>query len=295
MVNELFDNIYILNEGIYDLYKNNNIDILVNTVKEENELYKKLPLETLFELNEYCEEIEKSLQTSEIDNYELALYSDKTSLIVRRMISKLQKYISTTNQYSDKSSYNYIYDDKKVYVKNLPELALIDLENKIYTNVEVKYLYFMFLNNNIPRKKQIKIYKKLQYMNTYLEERLLTPDTISIDQEIKVEDYLRNNLWHNIIRKHDELVYCYCINGIERNLEIMSSDYEMDNNYKTEVRKTYIRTLFNYLDNETLDKIKDEYNKAKFIKINEFGINSIKDAFNFVDSDKNMIKKIKTR
>lgn len=296
MIREIFDQLYDIGDNIYDLYKNKQFNDAINFTIKENNIYNNIDIDNLLDLYEDVVKIEEEAKVNDYDNYELLLYGCKSVLITRRIYLKLQKFICNSIEYKEDIRTAAKLENNFLYVCPNFNNSLVDLCNRIYSNIEIKFLYFCDINNKLSEKNKNSISRKMMFMNCYIEDKFLNANEENkIEDFIKKEDDLRNNLWENITSYYDEVIKEYALGSINKNIKLMLSDFDLYDNINIEIRKIYLRTLFNYLDEGTLSDINYNYRNSKHKIYNVKGEELITEAFREINKDKQIIKQIKTR
>lgn len=293
----IYDKFNLISKNILDAYNQNNYERLENLLKIEDREYKKIDVHLLNNFIDYLEYESKNLDIIDFENYEIALYNNQKQLIIRRMVNKVNQMLNRyyyMEQDVDKLEKDIVPIEHNIIlaIQNF-DGALSELDEKILTNIETKYLYFILNSFNFNDKQKSEIIINTLFVNPYLEEKILSK-TININKFIKVEDNLYYELWDNIKKEYEEFIFNYCTNTSIYTIETMLSEIALDNNKITLARSIYLRTLFNFLDYKTIDKINEIYNNIEIEKTDTLANKLIKNAFNRVEKDSLIIQKIKT-
>lgn len=294
----IHDKFKLISKNILDAYNQENYKKLKELLDLEDREYKKMDVHLLNNYIDYLEYESKKLNIIDLENYEIALYNNQKQLIIRRMVNKVNQILN--RYYYFEQNIERLEKDiipitnNIIFVIQNFDGAMSELDEKILTNIETKYLYFILNNSKLDVSQKSRIFTNTLFVNPYLEEKILSP-TIKIDEFIKNEDNLYFNLWDNIKNEYKLFIFDYCTNASIYTIESMLSEIDLDDNIHTIARSIYLRTLFNYLDEETIEKIHEQYNNLEINKLNTYGDDLIIDSFNKVESDNYMIQKIKTR
>lgn len=292
----LMEKFYLIDKNILEAYRKGNFEETKKLIELENEEYKKIDIQDIIKFFDFLFNELEQLNISNNENFEVAIYNNDKHLITMRMYNKVSQIMNRFYQYEENKK--YIEKDVCKIDKNLLIVtqnidgAIADLEENILANIEIKYLYFMLLNNGIDNDKKSNVFMNTMYINPYLEEKLLLPK-IEIDKFIKNEDELYFNLWGYPRDNYDDFIYNYCINNISFIIESMITKMDTDEN--TNLKFTYLRALFNYLDYETLENLKREFIRSEIEVENLYGERLVSIAFNWIERDNEIIRKIKTR
>lgn len=283
-VSNLFEKLFTMYKGIYDSYDINNISKLKELNKLEEQEYDKLDFDSLNDLYNFVYGISYVSMDYDLDNYEILLYTDKFGFIIRRMINKLAKKMDEIN-IENFDNVNEVYD-----------IAMNELKDKIITIIEVKFLYFLSLNDIVDKNKMEMYIKIMSFIDLDFEEKIINCGK-DLYKLVENEDQLYNNLWNLDFIKNDytNYLHSYTKEAITKDIAIMYSNRDLNNSYNTKVREIYLRTLFNYLDENTLSDINYKLYEDEFDSYNLEGQEAVKRAFRAISKDKELIKKIKTQ
>lgn len=282
-----------ISKAILDFYDLGIDDYLEPYLKEEKDFYNNLTLDE-------CRKIINKLPDY-VDfevNYLTALNANSKQLSKVRIFNKINRKIIENVDYEPSyDTYKYIVpisDKNKLVIQNF-SLALEKLRELQIANIENKFLYFLNQNPNISNDTKHYLLYNMMYINPYLEDKLLCKEDM-LEENIKFEDKLGNDLWDIVKEYYNNNLFEY-INYV---LEILIPEFLYTEEYSEEeflIHETYLRTIFNVLPPEEIEKLNYNFNNLdlKKFKINRSGYDHIKDAFRQVKRDKELIKKIKTR
>ena len=247
-----------------------------------------MSLNKFYEFLEYVEEEYNKINQNEDDNYEVLLYGDKNTFIIRRIYNKLSDKL--LYDYSTEKMTSVTLNDQIILEGNFIEKAMIELAEKIIANIEIKFLYLMQLEK-IPNSKEY--IKNLSFISLYLEEKI--KENNDIKQLVKSEDNLYNNLWEDFKSDYEYILNNYVIEAIEKDIVIMHSCRDLNNLNNSKIRSLYLRTMFNFLDEDEIEQINYSFREKELKIYNKVGYDEVIDAFRKYEEDKNNIIKIKTR
>ena len=155
MIKQIYKDIYQFTDKLYDKYNIDNKEILNYIISLEDSIYdsifNKLSLNKFYEFLEYVEEEYNKINQNEDDNYEVLLYGDKNTFIIRRIYNKLSDKL--LYDYSTEKMTSVTLNDQIILEGNFIEKAMIELAEKIIANIEIKFLYLMQLEK-IPNSKE---------------------------------------------------------------------------------------------------------------------------------------------
>lgn len=292
----IIEKFYLISKKILETYRNGNYEELKKLIKLENDEYDKTDIQFIINFFDVLILKLNQMDIYKYENYETALYNNDKILITRRLYNKVKQIM---NRYYAHEENTTIFekdlcqiDDNLLIVTQNLDGAFADLEEKIITNIETKYLYFMMACQGIDNNKKQTVFMNTMFVNPYLEEKLLTPH-VRIDEFIKKEDELYFNLWKYVRESYESFLNSYCIDTVIDTIETMVCETDLEEN--TALRFMYLRSLFNSLDYVTLDDIKDEYIKSDLEVENPYGEKLVSIAFDCIYKDNEIIRKIKTR
>ena len=75
----------------------------------------------------------------------------------------------------------------------------------------------------------------------------------------------------------------------------MHSCRDLNNLNNSKIRSLYLRTMFNFLDEDEIEQINYSFREKELKIYNKVGYDEVIDAFRKYEEDKNNIIKIKTR
>lgn len=295
---EQYNKLYRMSYEIYDLYRQNDMNKLKKIIDEENKLYENYNSQQLLALLDYIYWLNGEKALHYLCDYELPLYDNKKRLIIGRVINKLVYFINRSFLCKKESSLpikDVLLLDKNItFVAENTACAFSELYNKITTQIETKYLYFIFDSNELDDEKKKEIFLNSLFINPLLEEKLLKP-TLNLADFIKKEDNLYNGLWENIKETYKEYLEYQCRELIFHNIDRMLSEIDCDNIQNVVARSIYLRTAFNYLEENVLEDINYNYKEQERKVANPVGDEYIRNSFRKINKDKEQIQKIKTR
>ena len=292
---ELYKNIRKISKNIYNSYYINDFNKLEYLIKDEKEFYENLDDDEIKKTIDYLKALSTKKDIDLYEDYEIVLYNNEEELIIRRIINKLNQICNKKINYNDNSEKEVI-ELKPNLTLILPnsDMFLSELYCKLIANIDIKYLFFIINNNELEYTKKQNIFINTLFINPYLEDAILNP-VINLEELIKNEDDLYNNLWEYIKDIYQEYLEDYCRNNILLNISMMVSEIDLNNESNVVARSIYLRTLFNYLSREKLEEINYNYNEEERTIYNFLGEEYIKKAFKTIEKDKIQIEKIKTR
>ncbi|MBE6160071.1 MAG: hypothetical protein E7157_03370 [Lactobacillales bacterium] len=287
-----------ISSEIYDLYNQNDINKLKKLIEEENKIYEQYNPEQLTEIINYIYYLNGEKTLNYLYEYEIPLYNNKKRIIIERIINKLTNHINRSFLKEKESEFPIkdvlLLDNNTILVAENTDYSFSELYNKIITQVEIKYLYFVMDNDKLDNEKKKEIFLNDLFINPFLEEKLLKP-IVNFADFVKEEDNLYNGLWDNIKETYNEYLEYQCKEIALHNIDRMLSEIDIYNPQNTIARSLYLRAVFNYLTNEQIEDIYNNYNE-EFREINNlFGDEYIRFSFNSISKDKEEIEKIKTR
>lgn len=291
----IINKLYLISKKVLKAYETSDYNTTKRLIDLEYEEYRKFDIQTILSLFDYIiSELGKN-NMIELENYEIAFNNKKEQLILKRIFNRLNQIINRYYQYEEKittleKDVTYVEKNKILIMQNM-DGAYNELCEKIITNIETKYLYFILENNNLDDYTKSNIFINTMYINPYLEEKIFTKN-IMMDKLIKNEDNLYYNLWEYVKESYEDIIYNYCKDNSICIIETMITDLEL-NEQQLLIYSIYLRTLFNYLDYETLEEINNNYNEEEFDKYNILGDSYIRHAFQMINNDKEKIRQIK--
>lgn len=288
---KILDEIYDKTNILYNKYKKSNKpEDLFFAIKNVEKIYKNLTLPELNKLDDIVKEIENAQDMFELDNYEMIMYADREYLVIRRILLDLNRYIINYHDENDEPFYLFSNFGEMCAIK-INDDAIYELYNKSIANIELKFLYLLQNNNKLNNFEKNECIKKLMFINPYIEEKILKNP--SFEDNIKNEDNLKNNLWTNIEIEYDNNFITYILNEIEKNYIYLSTGLDIKSQLNFEIRSTYLRTLFSYVDITTIHQINENFKNSRYKATNKIGENRIKEIIGTSEEDKKLIKKIK--
>ena len=291
MIKQIYKDIYQFTDKLYDKYNIDNKEILNYIISLEDSIYdsifNKLSLNKFYEFLEYVEEEYNKINQNEDDNYEVLLYGDKNTFIIRRIYNKLSDKL--LYDYSTEKMTSVTLNDQIILEGNFIEKAMIELAEKIIANIEIKFLYLMQLEK-IPNNKEY--IKNLSFISSYLEEKI--KENNDIKQLVKSEDNLYDNLWEDFKSDYEYMLNNYVIEAIEKDIVIMHSYRDLNNSINSKIRSLYLRTMFNFLDEDEIEQINYSFREKELKIYNKVGYDEVINAFKKYNEDQDNITKIKT-
>ncbi|MBP3461484.1 MAG: hypothetical protein J6K21_03635 [Bacilli bacterium] len=291
MIKQIYKDIYQFTDKLYDKYNINDKKILNYILSLEDSIYdsifNKLSLNKFNEFLEYVEEEYDKINQNEDDNYEVLLYGDKKAFIIRRIYNKLSDKLLC--DYSNEKMTSVTLNDQIILESNFIENAMIELAEKIIANIEIKFLYLMQLEK-IPNNKEY--IKNLSFISSYLEEKI--KENNDIKQLVKSEDNLYDNLWEDFKSDYEYMLNNYVIEAIEKDIVIMHSYRDLNNSINSKIRSLYLRTMFNFLDEDEIEQINYSFREKELKIYNKVGYDEVINAFKKYNEDQDNITKIKT-
>lgn len=288
-----FDKTYDLSEKVLQGFQSTDFSKTVSLLEEEKQFYNNLNFFELYDIMQNTCIMEELNGTFYYDNYELPLYNHETSFILRRMFVYANKVLA--NRYDPADTENALFKlDNTKYIFINPNNIIYELSSKLYSNIETKFILFLTNNPNISNERKSSMISSLMYVDPYLQDKIFSKQIVLPDY-IKAEDDLYNNLWANVKDIYEDKLSYICDTGIHNTINLMLSKIDLNNKENILIREMYLRTLFNYTDEEYLEEINYEFNNIDFDIQNEFGYNQIVNAFKSINKDTEMINKIKVK
>lgn len=290
---DFFDEVIISTNWLFELFRSNNYDECKSLIEEEKNFYNDLNFLALDTLLYIVDNLEKKQKINEDENFELAMYNEKQTMLIRRINNMSLQYYDRCQEVFLPIQTIQVEDNKYIKMRNT-EGALNELGRKILTSIEVKFLYLLLVNDQISDTKKSLIMFNMMFINPVLQDKIFNKQII-LESYVKDEDVLYNSLWNKVKEIHDIELGNYCFNFSKELMRVMVSDYDIDNEENVLVRETYLRALFNYLGEETLEQLNYEYNSGEYKIVNQFGDKCVRDAFKSINKDTEMINKIKVK
>ena len=288
-----FDMTYDLSEKVLQSFKNSDFSKTVALLEEEKQHYNNLDYLKLYGIMQNTCTLEELENTFYYDNYELALYNKEKSFILRRMFIYANKVLANRFDPADTENEMFKLDNTKYMIVN-PNNIIYELSSKLYSNIETKFILFLTNNSKISNERKSYMISSLMFIDPYLQDKIFSKQIILHDY-IKKEDDLYENLWDNVKKIYEEKMDYICDTGIYNTINLMLSSIDVNNEENILIREMYLRTLFNYTDEEFLEDINYEFNSSDLDIQNEFGYNQVINAFRSINKDTEMINKIKIK
>ena len=290
----ILNELNIISEILLEKYYDYNFEEVKKCIDYEISIYKNLSIKQLNQLVKYVEDLEIKLDSFRYENIEISPnINDK--LIIRHILNRINQALNRTyylekNRKIEKEIYR-VSNDKIIIMQNIAG-ALSELDEKILANIETKYIFFLITDQSINDFTKGGIINNSLYVNPYLEEKLLknAVKAVNVNEYIKNEDNLYNNLYDNVKIEYNKFLKDYCLNTIE----YMINSLETENNQLLiKLKELYIRTLLNYLDLEDIKALEEKYNNV-ILNNNLLISNELKkNIFDKTSEDKKTIKYIK--
>lgn len=290
----ILNELNIISEILLEKYYDYNFKEVKKCIDYEISIYKNLSIKQLNQLVKYVEDLEIKLDSFRYENIEISPnINDK--LIIRHILNRINQALNRTyylekNRKIEKEIYR-VSNDKIIVMQNIAG-ALSELDEKILANIETKYIFFLITDQSINDFTKGSIINNSLYVNPYLEEKLLknAVKAVNVNEYIKNEDNLYNNLYDNVKIEYNKFLKDYCLNTIE----YMINSLETENNQLLiKLKELYIRTLLNYLDLEDIKALEEKYNNV-ILNNNLLISNELKkNIFDKTSEDKKTIKYIK--
>ncbi len=290
----ILNELNIISEILLEKYYDYNFEEVKKCIDYEISIYKNLSIKQLNQLVKYVEDLEIKLDSFRYENIEISPnINDK--LIIRHILNRINQALNRTyylekNRKIEKEIYR-VSNDKIIVMQNIAG-ALSELDEKILANIETKYIFFLITDQSINDFTKGSIINNSLYVNPYLEEKLLknAVKAVNVNEYIKNEDNLYNNLYDNVKIEYNKFLKDYCLNTIE----YMINSLETENNQLLiKLKELYIRTLLNYLDLEDIKALEEKYNNV-ILNNNLLISNELKkNIFDKTSEDKKTIKYIK--
>ena len=256
----ILNELNIISEILLEKYYDYNFEEVKKCIDYEISIYKNLSIKQLNQLVKYVEDLEIKLDSFRYENIEISPnINDK--LIIRHILNRINQALNRTyylekNRKIEKEIYR-VSNDKIIIMQNIAG-ALSELDEKILANIETKYIFFLITDQSINDFTKGGIINNSLYVNPYLEEKLLknAVKAVNVNEYIKNEDNLYNNLYDNVKIEYNKFLKDYCLNTIE----YMINSLETENNQLLiKLKELYIRTLLNYLDLEDIKALEEKY------------------------------------
>ena len=226
-----------------------------------------------------------------LENFEIAMDNQKTHMLIRRIDNMTKKYYNRSQSIMLPYQEIKLDNNKYIRMRNL-EGSLNELWDKILTSVEVKFLYLLTIDEKISDKRKGTIFSNMMFVHPTLQDRIFKKQ-INIGSYVKEEDNIYNGLWENIKEIYENELSNYCYNFSKELIKTMI--FEDITDEEILIYEIYLRSLFNYLDDDVLENLNYEYHNEEEFKIeNEFGDKCVREAFRKINEDTNTINKIKT-
>lgn len=290
----ILNELNIISEILLEKYYDYNFEELKKCIDYEISIYKNLSIKQLNQLVKYVEDLEIKLDSFRYENIEISPnINDK--LILRHILNRINQALNRTyylekNRKIEKEIYR-VSNDKIIVMQNIAG-ALSELDEKILANIETKYIFFLITDQSINDFTKGSIINNSLYVNPYLEEKLFknAVKAVNVNEYIKNEDNLYNNLYDNVKIEYNKFLKDYCLNTIE----YMINSLETENNQLLiKLKELYIRTLLNYLDLEDIKALEEKYSNV-ILNNNLLISNELKkNIFDKTSEDKKTIKYIK--
>lgn len=290
----ILNELNIISEILLEKYYDYNFEEVKKCIDYEISIYKNLSIKQLNQLVKYVEDLEIKLDSFRYENIEISPnINDK--LIIRHILNRINQALNRTyylekNRKIEKEIYR-VSNDKIIIMQNIAG-ALSELDEKILANIETKYIFFLITDQSINDFTKGGIINNSLYVNPYLEEKLLknAVKAVNVNEYIKNEDNLYNNLYDNVKIEYNKFLKDYCLNTIE----YMINSLETENNQLLiKLKELYIRTLLNYLDLQDIKALEEKYNNV-ILNNNLLISNELKkNIFDKTSEDKKTIKYIK--
>lgn len=290
----ILNELNIISEILLEKYYDYNFEEVKKCIDYEISIYKNLSIKQLNQLVKYVEDLEIKLDSFRYENIEISPnINDK--LIIRHILNRINQALNRTyylekNRKIEKEIYR-VSNDKIIVMQNIAG-ALSELDEKILANIETKYIFFLITDQSINDFTKGSIINNSLYVNPYLEEKLLknAVKAVNVNEYIKNEDNLYNNLYDNVKIEYNKFLKDYCLNTIEYMINSLET---ANNQLLIKLKELYIRTLLNYLDLEDIKALEEKYNNV-ILNNNLLISNELKkNIFDKTSEDKKTIKYIK--
>lgn len=268
----------------------------VELKNEEDNVYEELNIIQLKALQMSLNFASKKYDLQKYNDYEKCLL-DQELIVLNRVINKTNMYLDKIMENDNKN--NIFFGD--IYIKNNNNLQRISniygtfnkFSQKIISQIDMKFMYLLKHDNELPNKEKDIMSWRMLYINPYIEEEIITNNKLLKDCIINNE---QNNNKMDELNKYlyNDFIDYYSKEELKNIFDIVLYSKNPD----VEVLKfseLYARTILNYLPEDKIKKIEDEFDYIKCINknINNSRFNYIKNALNSIEKDKELIKKIK--
>lgn len=287
-----------INGKIFDNYNSLNKEELIKNKKIEKEILNQVDTNTLYKMHNDISDLEESKKLDNLDDYEILLYENDSNIIIRRVFNSIS-YTTLSRPFYEEFNRVYGIEDTLVlnnqytFVSKISNNSILELVCKMYSNISMKFL--LFLKNSELTDYHIQyIINKMSFIDVHIEDKLIEND-FNVDECVKKEDELYDNLWENNKQLYKHYLQEYCINYIDQSVLKLISSVDQYSNYNVKIRGAYLRSLLNYLDDDLISEIYNNYNSVDLNSINKNGEYEVYKSFKKATEDKELIKKIKTR
>lgn len=268
----------------------------VELKNEEDNVYEELNIIQLKALQMSLNFASKKYDLQKYNDYEKCLL-DQELIVLNRVINKTNMYLDKIMENDNKN--NIFFGD--IYIKNNNNLQRISniygtfnkFSQKIISQIDMKFMYLLKHDNVLSNKDKDTMSWRMLYINPYIEEEIITNNKLLKDCIINNE---QNNNKMDELNKYlyNDFIDYYSKEELKNIFDIVLYSKNPD----VEVLKfseLYARAILNYLPEDKIKKIEDEFDYIKCINknINNSRFNYIKNALNSIEKDKELIKKIK--
>lgn len=294
-----FNELIILSNDIYDCYNNYNKEELNRLLKNEKELYLSSSVDDITAIYMRVEKLERTMHTNELDNFEVVMYDQLEALIIRRILIKSLFYknlFSSYREYNPNKPIKYdadevfIINDKIMLYSSIINSGYEELANKLYSNVDIKFLYLL-KNSSFKEEEKNKFIHNMAFVDLEIEKKLIN-NSFNLEKCIKDEDLLYQNLWEIMKDAFNEIQYEFCSQNVNKMISILLSNTDKKD-YYTKIRGIYLKTVLSYFDKEDIKNIYRNYTALDDSNFNKKGQLEVESSFLTLQKDKELIKKTK--
>ncbi len=285
MLKKIYNELYVLAGNIYEEYEEN--------LKNEEDLkYNNLDILTLKRLQITLSILLKN--SFKYDEYEICLLDDD-SIILSRILNKTNLYLDKSAEELNirKSYFCDLYsfkDDKLTFLSNVYG-KYNSLSEKIMADIEMKYMYLLKNDDNMSNEMKNLLSYNLAFINPYIENVVVDNKT-NIKEYIKNEDQRYNEMDDSSKYLYDDFIEFYTNYTLNKTISKMLTDKKMSEKV-AKINSIFMRSIFLYMNESEIEKLKYKYRYTNPTLVSQNGYECMMDAFQKVESDKELIKKLK--
>ena len=285
MLKKLREELYVLAGYIYEEYE--------EELKHEEDLkYSEIDVLTLKKLQISLSVILNKLL--EYDSYEICLLDDDT-IILSRILNKTNLYLDKIlNNFNIRNSYFCdVYrkkDNKLLFLSNVYG-TYNSLSERIMADIEMKFMYLLKQDEKMSDEMKNMLSYNLTFINPYIENVVIDNKTNILDY-IKLEDQRYNEMDELDKYLHDDFIEFYIQHTLNKTINKMLTNKKMTERL-SQIKSLSLRALFLYMSEYELDKLKYQYKNTNPSLVSKFGYEGLMDSLKKIESDRELIKKIK--